>query len=562
MHHLGVGAARDVHVLKGVNMAFRAEALAFPKRGVLRGSGAEVDFEIITCAWARDHGWRIVYDPALLVDHHVAVRHGLDRRDEPASSAVYDAAFNSVVAASALGATALVRHAGYGVIVGTADRPGVVRATAAVIRGEREVVRRAVPALQGRMIAFTRAFAQILTARRRLTVTAGELRAAVSKRPRVALVAHDVHDDGGMERAAAELVRALRDHYDFTIVSSRLADDLRPFVTWRRVSAPRRPFIAKYASFFVRAGLQLLRTDGIVHTVGAIVPNRADVASVHFCHAGYRAAAGSFAPTGPLLRRINTGIARAGSLMTERWCYRPTRVRAFAAVSDGVGRELETYYPGIPVTVTPNGVDSERFRPDAASRDATRAREGVRPDGCVALFVGGDWDRKGMALAVEAAGKARASGVDLSLWVVGPGDEARFAALARGLGIGDAVSFFGQRADTERFYQAADLLVLPSTYETFSMVSFEAAACGLPLVVTRVSGASALVGDDEAGIIVELDSADIARAMEGLANDARRRSDLGAEARRRAACFTWAHSASAVAELYCALGSQDVGARR
>lgn len=176
MHHLGTGPARDVEVLKGVNMAFRAEALALPTSGLLRGSGAQVDFEVITCAWTSERGWRIVYDPAVQVDHEIAVRHGSDQRQRPSPSAVFDAAFNSVVAASAMGGTAVLRHAGYGVVVGTSDRPGVVRAAVAVPRGEREVLRRAAPALAGRVTALLWLCKRWLTGATPLVVTAPELR--------------------------------------------------------------------------------------------------------------------------------------------------------------------------------------------------------------------------------------------------------------------------------------------------------------------------------------------------------------------------------------------------
>src|SRR5205823_10094486 len=112
------------------------------------------------------------------------------------------------------------------------------------------------------------------------------------------------------------------------------------------------------------------------------------------------------------------------------------------------------------------------------------------------------------------------------------------------------------------YYRAADLFVLPSTYETFSIVSFEAAACGLPLVIPYLAGAGELVGDDEAGIVVARDAGAIAGAIEALAGDADRRAALGAEARRRAAPFTWARSAASVASLYRRLAPSPAGASR
>jgi len=131
-------------------------------------------------------------------------------------------------------------------------------------------------------------------------------------RMRVVLVAHDVHDGGGMERACAELVRHAQHEVDFTVVSCTLADDLRDIVTWYRVPSPERPFLLKYTVFAVLAGARLMQLrKGTRHAVGAIVPNRVDVAAVHFCHAGFVAANGRLAvPGAPLVRRVNTAATR------------------------------------------------------------------------------------------------------------------------------------------------------------------------------------------------------------------------------------------------------------
>jgi glycosyltransferase involved in cell wall biosynthesis len=375
------------------------------------------------------------------------------------------------------------------------------------------------------------------------------------RRPRVALVAHGIHDGGGMERACAELIRQGHRDVAFVVVSAELAPDLEPLVErWERVRVPMRPIPLKFACFWVRAALAVRRARAdLVHTVGAIVPQRVDVAAVHFCHAGHRATTGSLAPpTAPLVRRVNTTIARRLGLAAERWCFRPGRVRALAAVSAAVRRQVERHYPDLPVVVTPNGVDPGRFRPDPGARAAVRD-DLHAGDACVALFVGGDWDLKGLAVAIEAVAKARATGQEVVMWVVGSGDEPRFVDRARAYGIEESVRFFGPQTRPERFYQAADVFVLPSAYEAFSIACLEAAACGLPLVVPDIGAAGALVGNDEAGRVVDRDPSSVAAALAGLAADPERRSVLGREAQRRAGAFTWAGSVASVLDLYASL---------
>ena len=219
----------------------------------------------------------------------------------------------------------------------------------------------------------------------------------------IALVAHGIHDGGGMERAFAELIRGMPAHFRVVVVSSELAPSLRSLVEWRRVPVPARPFPLRFVFFFVLGGIRLwsVRPD-LVHTLGAIVPNRADVAEVQFCHAGFVSATGRLAPSdAPNLRRVNTAVVRLLAIAAERWCYRRKRLRSFVAVSDGVGAELDHAYPGIPFRVAANGVNLHRYRPDAGARRRLRAELRVADEDLVVLFMGGDWNRKGLPIVLR-----------------------------------------------------------------------------------------------------------------------------------------------------------------
>ncbi|MEO1684969.1 MAG: glycosyltransferase family 2 protein [Cyanobacteria bacterium J06631_12] len=80
-HSYGTGKAREVDVLKGVNMGFRVAALKevyFDQR--MRGTGAQVYFEDGCCLSLKRRGWKIIYDPQIVVDHYVAQRFDEDKR--------------------------------------------------------------------------------------------------------------------------------------------------------------------------------------------------------------------------------------------------------------------------------------------------------------------------------------------------------------------------------------------------------------------------------------------------------------------------------------------------
>ena len=98
-HHIGSGGGREVDVLKGVNMSFRREAIAnlhFDQR--MRGSGAQVHFEVVFSLTIRQKGWKLIYDPQIAVDHFPAQRFDEDQRNSFNAQASVNAIHNETVA--------------------------------------------------------------------------------------------------------------------------------------------------------------------------------------------------------------------------------------------------------------------------------------------------------------------------------------------------------------------------------------------------------------------------------------------------------------------------------
>jgi UDP-glucose:(heptosyl)LPS alpha-1,3-glucosyltransferase len=381
-----------------------------------------------------------------------------------------------------------------------------------------------------------------------------DLHEQTPRRPRVVVVAHDVVCHGGMERAMYELILGARDRVDFTVVSVNLAEDLRPFVRWRRVPAIRRPFVVKFLMFFVLSGFRYRRRDvDLVHTLGAILPRRSDVMAVHFCHASYRSltTGADLESDEAWLRRLNISVAFRVGLIAERVFSRPPWARVATAVSAGGARELARFYPDLLISVVPNGVDHTRFRPDSRARAQIRTQVGAQPAEVVALFVGGRWSQKGLEIAIRGlAHSQRRTAVPISLWVVGSGDPSRYQTIADELGVGDRLRFFGYLKETEQVYQGADIFVLPSAYETFCMVAYEAASSGLPVVATAVNGVDDLIGDGSAGVMVDATAPAVGDALRELADDVDLRSRMGAAGRRAVRDVTWTAAVDKSVALY------------
>ncbi len=153
-HHLGIGPARDVDVLKAANMVFRRTALALPDG--LRGVGAQVHFEVATCLWAIDRGWRLVYDPALVVDHLPGPRFDDDARAGRSAAATANAAYNLSLCLGVMRPALRRRRFVYGLLVGDEELPGLARAGQALLTRDLAVAARLVPSARGLLAAYRR----------------------------------------------------------------------------------------------------------------------------------------------------------------------------------------------------------------------------------------------------------------------------------------------------------------------------------------------------------------------------------------------------------------------
>lgn len=373
----------------------------------------------------------------------------------------------------------------------------------------------------------------------------------------VTIVAHDVANTGGMERQLLRLITGLLDRgVEVVVIAKRC--DLSPRRGLRivRVRTPRRPRSVAYPAFFVAASIAVARhRRGLLHTTGALVASRSDLSTVHFCHHAYAERFNvSRQRRKGMLYSLNARVVARMVLAGERYCFRPPRTRHLASVSEGASSELHRHFPGYErsVTVIPNGVDRTIFAPDAESRAAVRHELDIDAAALLAVFVGGEWERKGLNHVIDALPAA----AGWSLLVVGSGAKDEATARAAALGVGSRVHLTGGVRDPERYLAAGDAFVLPTSYETFSMVTFEAAACGLPLLNTRVSGAEDIVRDGQTGFTIKADPVSVARGLRRLSDEGERQR-MGASARAATEPYDWEPVVERYLELYALLSRAD-----
>jgi glycosyltransferase involved in cell wall biosynthesis len=166
-------------------------------------------------------------------------------------------------------------------------------------------------------------------------------------------------------------------------------------------------------------------------------------------------------------------------------------------------------------SVVPNGVDAERFAPSLEVRTLARRELGYRNE-FVWMAVGRMVVQKDYPSLLRAIARLRETNAVLLLVGKGPLlDE--LTAYAASLGVADRVRFAGVRQDLTGWYNAADAFVMSSEFEGLSVALLEAAAIGLPCVVTDVGGNSEVVLDGINGFVVPPQNSDaLATAMERL----------------------------------------------
>jgi glycosyltransferase involved in cell wall biosynthesis len=193
--------------------------------------------------------------------------------------------------------------------------------------------------------------------------------------------------------------------------------------------------------------------------------------------------------------------------LRERWMIGGLRYRMFVAVSPRVSIELQSLYsvPLSRIRVIPNGIDIGRFRLDPDARLTIRREFGIPADARLLLFAGHEFRRKGLAYAIGALERL---GSDVWLLVVGSDNPAPYRKLATTAG--NRLVFAGARSDMPALYAAADAFVLPTAYETFSLVCMEAMACSVPVFATPVGGIEDYLVDGVNGYQIGLDADDIA----------------------------------------------------
>ena len=213
------------------------------------------------------------------------------------------------------------------------------------------------------------------------------------------------------------------------------------------------------------------------------------------------------------------------------------------------------------VMLAPCGVDLTKFRP----LDQREARRQLGLNGeKVLLYVGRVEPLKGLDLLVEAAAQMEAGDENVRMMVVGGGgpgepETDRVRQLAEERQVDGLIDFVG-RVDHDElplYYNAADVCVVPSYYESFGLVALESMACGTPVVATRVGGLPTIVHHGHTGFLKSWRCPEaFANSVEMIFSSSGLQESMGAAARRRAELMGWGNVALMISEEYRVLAGR------
>jgi UDP-glucose:(heptosyl)LPS alpha-1,3-glucosyltransferase len=335
---------------------------------------------------------------------------------------------------------------------------------------------------------------------------------------KIALVNHSFSlSHGGLERFSVNLATALHQEGHEVHAFAQRFTNLPAGVVEHPLVVPRKPSFRRILGFHRNATRALRdQTFDVVYGLARFFPldvyRMGDGVQKHWMRIRY-----PFAPWRWLNYLINP--AHLCNLYLERKILVGGACRRIVTNSRLCKEHAQGYY-GVPaerIQVVYNGVNHHLFNPQgmAALRPTVRGELGLGEETIAVLHVSNNWKRKGLAVLLESVALLGSQGAKIHIIVVGRGRPGPFWKLAAKLGLAGRLHLVGETEQVQKYYAAADLMVLPTLYDPFSNVCLEAMACGMPVITTAENGAAELIREGENGYIQQnpLDVLELSRCL-------------------------------------------------
>lgn len=186
------------------------------------------------------------------------------------------------------------------------------------------------------------------------------------------------------------------------------------------------------------------------------------------------------------------------------------------------------------------GTELDPIADEAGARETFRSLCGLHADDVAVLFAARDYSHRGIEPLLESWVRVARACPNARLLVCGSNREGYYRRRASRMGLDGRVQFLGYVNDVRECLAAADVFVLPTFYDTCSLMVLEALTAGVPVVTTRAEGAADLVSDGVNGYLVDSPwaSDQLSNRLQRLILDAQMRRRMGQQARIRAPRLT------------------------
>lgn len=340
-----------------------------------------------------------------------------------------------------------------------------------------------------------------------------------------------------------QLIKNLADDYQFVVFADRFENPDPQKITWIRVPLPNKPVIARYIGFkylapgYYKRFIQQHQTPDLVMATEGEFSN-CDICYVHFCHRAY------LTEQRPKLSSLR-GLVRFANHRFNAYAEAEAVSKANKIVvpSLGLAKQLSETYSAISkqeITAIPNPIDVEYFtRPKQYDAEILRRQLGFALTDIVLVFVAlGSFGRKGLDFALQALSMLNSPHVKL-LVVGGNDSEIReYSKICTQLDVAKSVKFVGLQSDIRPYLWLSNLFILPSSYETFSLVTFQAAIAGLPVMATQLYGVAEFLEPGVNGWLIEQNGAAIAQTLKDVVQRRQELPEMGKQAHKAAAEYS------------------------
>lgn len=358
---------------------------------------------------------------------------------------------------------------------------------------------------------------------------------------RIAIFDYKVVRNNPIGSCHLRLLEGLADEHEFVVFANRFENPDPARIKFIRIPVPTRPLALLFVAYHILAPIRywIYRLCGgqkfdVIQSVESNCLLRADIDYAHFCHRRF-------------LKVHWPGLKSRGLRSVLRfWDHflhsvlEPivyARARSVVVPSRGLQRELVDEFPNtarkLSVLANPVRVDHMKRLADFDC-SAVRRSLGFADSDVVLLFTAlGHFERKGLPLLLEAL--AGLNNPALKLVVVGGESDLvrNYQTKIAAMGLDGRVIFAGMQKDVRPYLWMADAFALPSAYEVFPLVVLEAAAAGVPIIVTPLNGVEEFCVDGVNGLIIERSAAGCRAGIERFAAmSAADRAELGRRAQQ------------------------------